>query len=218
MADKPAQSLFGLHEWTEKCMLGARKERKTFPVTSSNFLAGKLLLAMPNMTDSRFDRSVIYLCSHDESGAMGLIINQDMEELEFGSLLDQLEIASDETLPEVLVHNGGPVEPGRGFVLHSADYVQDSTLIVSEKLALTATIDVLTSIANDRGPLHSLLALGYAGWGSGQLEQEIRNNAWLTSEADDEIIFYTELEQKWSRAMAMLGVNVSMLSTESGHA
>ena len=187
-------------------------------MTTSNFLDGKLLLAMPNMTDTRFDRSVIYLCSHDASGAMGLIINQGMEELEFSGLLDQLEIEWDETVPDVQVHNGGPVEPGRGFVLHSADYVQDSTLIVSEKLALTATIDVLTAIANDRGPLHSLLALGYAGWGSGQLEQEIQNNAWLTADADDEVIFYTELEQKWSRAMAMLGVNISMLSTEAGHA
>jgi len=187
-------------------------------VTSSKFLDGKLLLAMPNMTDPRFERSVIYLCSHDESGAMGLIINQSFENISFAGLLDQLDIDAPDNTPDVTVHNGGPVEPGRGFVLHSADYVQDSTLIVSEKLALTATVDVLSAIAQDSGPLHALLALGYAGWGAGQLEQEIQANSWLTSEAEDEIIFNTDLEQKWARAMAMLGVNVSMLSSDAGHA
>lgn len=187
-------------------------------MTSSKFLDGKLLLAMPNMTDPRFDRSVIYLCSHDESGAMGLVINQSFDSLSFPGLLEQLEIDSNNDVDDVLVHNGGPVEPGRGFVLHSADYVQDSTLIVSEKLALTATVDILTAIAHGRGPLHTLVALGYAGWGGGQLENEIHANAWLTAEADDEIIFNTDLEQKWPRAMAMLGVNISMLSMEAGHA
>jgi putative transcriptional regulator len=187
-------------------------------VTSSKFLDGKLLLAMPNMTDPRFERSVIYLCSHDESGAMGLIINQAFDNINFAGLLDQLDIDAPDNTPDVTVHNGGPVEPGRGFVLHSADYVQDSTLIVSEKLALTATVDVLSAIAQNSGPLHALLALGYAGWGAGQLEQEIQSNSWLTSEAEDEIIFNTDLEQKWARAMAMLGVNVSMLSSDAGHA
>jgi putative transcriptional regulator len=187
-------------------------------VTASKFLDGKLLLAMPNMTDPRFERGVILLCSHDASGAMGIIINQGFESLGFAELLDQLNIETGKQVKDVTVHNGGPVEQGRGFVLHSADYVQDSTLIVSEKLALTATVDILTAIAEGRGPHHTLLALGYAGWGSGQLEQEIRANSWLTADADDEIIFYTELEQKWARAMAMLGVDVSMLSLQSGHA
>jgi len=187
-------------------------------VTSSKFLDGKLLLAMPNMTDPRFERSVIYICSHDESGAMGLVINKSFDNLTFSGLLDQLEIDTDGSTEDVLIHNGGPVEPGRGFVLHSADYVQDSTLIVSEKLALTATVDVLTAIAKGSGPLHTLLALGYTGWSEGQLEQEIQSNSWLTAEADDEIIFNTDLEQKWPRAMAMLGINISMLSTEAGHA
>ena len=187
-------------------------------MTSSKFLNGKLLLAMPNMTDPRFERSVIYLCSHDASGAMGLIINRGFDNLTFPELLDQLSIETGEDVEDVLVHEGGPVEPGRGFVLHSADYVQDSTLIVSETLALTATVDVLTAIAEGHGPLHSLLALGYAGWGGGQLEKEIQENSWLTAEGDEEIIFYTELEQKWLRAMTMLGIDVSMLSTEAGHA
>jgi putative transcriptional regulator len=187
-------------------------------VTSSKFLDGKLLLAMPNMADPRFERSVIYLCSHDASGAMGIIINQGFENLTFPELLEQLSIKTDTDVEDVTVHNGGPVEPGRGFVLHSADYAQDSTLIVSETLALTATVDVLTAIAEGHGPLHSLLALGYAGWGGGQLEKEIQSNSWLTADAEDEIIFHTELEQKWLRAMAMLGVDVSMLSMEAGHA
>ncbi|TNE61837.1 MAG: YqgE/AlgH family protein [Alphaproteobacteria bacterium] len=187
-------------------------------MTSSTYLDNKLLLAMPGMMDPRFDRAVIYMCSHDESGAMGLVINQRFENLTFPSLLEQLQIEVSADVPETMVHAGGPVEPGRGFVLHSADFVQESTLIVSERLALTATVDVLKAIAEGTGPKHHLLALGYAGWGAGQLEQEIQGNSWLTAEADDEIIFNTELEQKWPRAMAMIGVNISMLSAETGHA
>ena len=187
-------------------------------MTSSRFLDGKLLLAMPNMADPRFERRVIYVCSHDASGAMGIIINEPFDNLTFPELLDQLSIETSRDVEDVTVHNGGPVEPGRGFVLHSADYAQDSTLIVSETLALTATVDVLTAIAEGHGPLHSLLALGYAGWGGGQLEKEIQANSWLTAEGDEEIIFNTELEQKWLRAMTMLGVDVSMLSIDAGHA
>lgn len=187
-------------------------------MTSSTFLDSKFLLAMPSLTDPRFDRSVVYVCSHDESGAMGLVINQGFENLNFEGLLTQLDIDFDDEAPDVPVHIGGPVEPGRGFVLHSADFVQDSTMVVSETLALTATVDILRAMAHGRGPIHSLLALGYAGWGAGQLEEEIQANSWLTADADDEIIFHTELEQKWPRAMAMLGVDVSMLSADAGHA
>lgn len=187
-------------------------------MTSSTFLDGKLLLAMPSMTDPRFERSVIYMCSHDASGAMGLVINQAFSGLSFESLLEQLDIEAPGDVPDVPVHSGGPVEPGRGFVLHSADFVQETTLVVSETLALSATVDILQALAAGKGPRYHLLALGYAGWGAGQLEQEIQANAWLTSEADDEIIFNTELEQKWPRAMAMLGVNISMLSSDAGHA
>ena len=187
-------------------------------MTSSTFLDSKLLLAMPSMTDPRFERSVIYLCSHDESGAMGLVINQAFSGLTFESLLDQLEIEVEGDVPDIPVHAGGPVEPGRGFVLHSADFVQESTLVVSETLALSATVDILQALAVGKGPRHHLMALGYAGWGAGQLEQEIQANAWLTAEADEEIVFNTELEQKWPRAMAMLGVNISMLSSDAGHA
>ena len=187
-------------------------------MTSANFLDSKLLLAMPSMTDERFDRTVIYLCTHDQSGAMGLVINQQADALTFDELLTQLSIEVHPNTPDIPVHRGGPVEPGRGFVLHSADFVQDSTLVVSETLALTATVDILSAMAEGKGPMHSLLALGYAGWGPGQLEDEIVANSWLTAEADEEIIFNTDFEQKWPRAMAKLGVNVSMLSSDAGHA
>lgn len=186
-------------------------------MSSSQYFENKLLLAMPAMTDPRFERSVIYICSHDEAGAMGLVINYALDQLSFESLLEQLEIEISADVPDVTVHAGGPVEPGRGFVLHSADYVQDSTLIVSQTLALTATVDVLKAIAEGHGPLHHLLALGYAGWGAGQLEREIQDNGWMIAEADDEIIFNTDLELKWPRAMAMLGVDVAMLSSDAGH-
>ena len=188
-------------------------------MATSLYLGGKLLLAMPAMADPRFDRSVIYVCSHDTSGAMGLVINNAFTNLSFRDLLEQLDIDTEtQNLPELIMHSGGPVEPGRGFVLHSADFVQESTLVTNEHLALTATVDILKAIATGKGPNHHLLALGYAGWGAGQLEQEIQDNAWLTAEADEEIIFNTDLEQKWPRAMAMLGVNVSMLSSDAGHA
>jgi putative transcriptional regulator len=184
----------------------------------SSYLEGQLLLAMPNMTDSRFDRAVIYVCSHTSEGAMGLVINEPMLALTFEELLEQLEIDVVEPIENIQIHRGGPVESGRGFVLHSADYAQDSTMVVSQTLALTATVDILRAIAQGHGPINHLLALGYAGWGAGQIEAEIQQNAWLTAHADEEIVFHTELETKWPRALAMLGVDASMLSTESGHA
>jgi len=187
-------------------------------VTADSYLEGQLLLAMPNMEDPRFDRSVIYICSHSKDGAMGLVVNEIMPEISFAELLDQLDIEVSGEVADTTVFRGGPVEAGRGFVLHSADYVQETTLIVSETLALTATVDILRAIADGSGPQHSLLALGYAGWGAGQIEEEIKNNSWMTVRADDEVIFYTEPDDKWARAMAMLGIDLSMLSNEAGHA
>lgn len=186
-------------------------------MTTTGFLENKLLLAMPTMGDQRFERSVIYVCSHDASGAMGLVVNQALDELSFEGLLEQLDIDVDTSVPEIPIHAGGPVEPGRGFVLHSADFVQDSTMIVSQTLALTATVDILKALAEKTGPSRHLLALGYAGWGSGQLEREIQNNGWMIADADDEILFNTELDLMWPRAMAMLGIDIAMLSTEAGH-
>jgi len=189
-------------------------------VTKDGYLEGQLLLAMPGMADPRFDRALIYLCSHSEEGAMGLVINQAADNINFEQLMEQLEIDLPHPHPtlDIPIHAGGPVELGRGFVLHSADWAQESTLVISETLALTATIDILKAIARGAGPVNYLLALGYAGWGAGQLEEELQQNSWLNAEADEELIFRTELDMKWPRAMTKLGIDLSMLSSLSGHA
>ena len=193
-------------------------------VTKKGYLNGQLLLAMPSMTDPRFSNTVIYICTHSEEGAMGLIINKSCDNIYFPDLLEQLSIGNSgqdrnpKFLNSIPLHDGGPVEAGRGFILHSADYVQETTLIISETIALTATIDILTAIADGRGPRDNLIGLGFSGWGKGQLESEIRRNSWLTIEADEELVFRTELDLKFPRAMAKLGVNISMLSSQSGSA
>ena len=182
------------------------------------YLSGQLLIAMPNMGDPRFARTVIYLCVHNEDGAMGLVINRLAGTVSFQDLLEQLGISSGDLGQEIRVHFGGPVESGRGFVLHSTDYTQDSTLQVDSHMALTATIDILRDIAKGDGPENRILALGYAGCGPGQLDAEIQANGWLHVEADRNLIFDSDLEGKWERAIAKLGVDVSMLSGEAGHA
>ena len=185
---------------------------------SNGYLTGKLLIAMPQMTDPRFAKSVIYICAHNEDGAMGLVVNQLIESFSFTDLLDQLGIKPTETAPQIQVHAGGPVESGRGFVLHSSEYQQDSTMAVADTIALTATLDILTDIAHDEGPQQSLLALGYAGWGPGQLTEELQQNGWLIADEDDEILFGTDLRNKWDQAMAKLGIDPNLLSSDAGHA
>jgi putative transcriptional regulator len=191
----------------------------------NGYLDGQLLIAMPIMTDKRFARSVIYLCAHSADGAMGLIINQRAPHISFRDLLGQLSISAgaDEDLqPDVddmQVHVGGPVETGRGFVLHSADYyVDDSTLAIDDTVSLTATVDILRAIAGGKGPDRSILALGYSGWGAGQLESEIAANGWLHCPADADLVFGSELEQKYERAMSKIGIDPSHLVSEAGHA
>jgi putative transcriptional regulator len=181
-------------------------------------LAGQLLVAMPQMQDHRFQRSVIYLCAHNEEGAMGLVVNKLMGNLTLVELLDQLKIPHESLAGTPRVHFGGPVESGRGFVLHSADYSEDGSLVVGNEMALTATLDILRAIGRGEGPKRSLLALGYAGWGPGQLDHELQQNGWLHVPADDEIIFGRDLDKKWTRAMGKLGVDLTMLSGEAGHA
>ncbi len=185
---------------------------------SIGYLAGQMLIAMPQMQDSRFSRTVVYLCAHTAEGAMGLVVNRLFSALSFPDLLEQLNIEPTPLCDPIRIHFGGPVEAGRGFVLHSTDYVQDTTLLVDDHVALTATVDVLKAIAEGRGPRQSLLALGYAGWGAGQLDTEIRDNAWLNVPADDELLFGIEIEHKWERAIAKIGVDFSMLSGDAGHA
>jgi putative transcriptional regulator len=184
------------------------------------YLTGQLLLAMPAMRDPRFTRSVIYMCAHGEDGAIGLVINRLIGALPCADLLDQLGIAFDPASSIALpnVHFGGPVETERGFVLHSTDYMRDDSMPINESTALTATVDIVRDIAEGKGPLDLVLALGYAGWGPGQLDGEIQENAWLSVASDSALLFDTEIETKWDRAMAKIGVDASLLSTQAGRA
>jgi len=191
-----------------------------------NFLDGALLIAMPAMADPRFERSVIYLCAHSEDGAMGIIVNQHAPHISFDELLEQLNINPPQeriSMPVInqsmAVHMGGPVETGRGFVLHSSDYyAEDSTLPIDEGVCLTATLDILRAIAYGNGPSQALLALGYAGWAPGQLETEINENGWLHCASDADLIFNPEVGDKYERALAKIGINPSFLVNDSGHA
>lgn len=189
-------------------------------------LKGQLLVAMPLMTDKRFAKSVIYLCAHSDEGAMGLIINHRANHISFPDLLERLGIipkgAEDGISADILdreVHVGGPVETSRGFVLHSADYfASNSTLSIDGGVSLTASIDILKAIAAGEGPDRSILALGYAGWSAGQLESEIQANGWLHCPSDPDLIFDRDLETKYMRALAKIGIDPSHLVSDAGHA
>lgn len=182
-------------------------------------LAGQLLIAMPSMMDPNFEQTVIYVCAHSDQGAVGLVVNRPTGTVSLKDLLEQLEIPSLHIPREKQVLIGGPVETERGFVLHSTDYYrEDATLKTSDTIGLTATLDVLTSIASGEGPERSLLAIGYSGWGPGQLEEEIQANGWLHSAADDTLVFDEDYDSKWQRAIGLLGIDVSQLSSDAGHA
>lgn len=182
------------------------------------WLTGQLLIAMPGMPDPRFARAVIYMCSHGPNGAMGLILNRLFGEADFEMLLEQLEVKTPGAIPDLPVYFGGPVETGRGFVLHSADYMREGTIRIDDSVSLSATIEILQAIARDEGPERAMLALGYTGWGAGQLEEEMKANGWLTAPADDEILFGPGLETKWERSLAKIGITPMLLSGEAGHA
>ena len=182
-------------------------------------LTGQLLVAMPQMGDPRFARSVIYLCTHsDDGGAMGLVINKLLGTLTLAELFSQLQIEGGKLAQQQPVHFGGPVETGRGFVLHTADYREEATLPVTGNLAVTATLDIMRAIGKGRGPRQSLFALGYAGWAPGQLDAEIQANGWLSVAADEAIVFDPNDDGKWQRALGKLGVDLSALSSAAGHA
>ncbi len=172
---------------------------------------------MPQMADPRFARSVVYLCAHSADGAMGLVINRLIDSLTFDNLLEQIgvERTGGGSMP---IHFGGPVESSRGFVLHTTDYLQDSSLVIEDQIALTATIDVLKAIARGEGPRQRVLALGYAGWAAGQLDAEIQANGWLLVPPDLDLVFGIDNENKWERAIAKIGIDLSLLSSEAGHA
>jgi putative transcriptional regulator len=185
-----------------------------------------MLIAMPTMRDERFTRSVIYVCAHSSEGAMGIVVNQPASNINFPDLLVQLEVIPAADLIQlprragsVKVLKGGPVETGRGFVLHSADFfIENSTLPIDEGICLTATLDILKAIARGNGPASALLALGYAGWAPGQLENEIQENGWLHCPADPELIFGQDTDQKYEKALKKIGIALGMLSSDAGHA
>jgi putative transcriptional regulator len=190
------------------------------------YLDGQMLIAMPAMSDERFQRSLIYICAHSTEGAMGIIVNHAAPNINFSELLVQLEVipsAERIELPTraegVKILKGGPVETGRGFVLHSADFfIENSTLPIDTGICLTATLDILKAIARGDGPASAILALGYAGWAPGQLENEIQQNGWLHCSADSDLIFGTDTETKYDRALQKIGIDLAMLSSEAGHA
>ena len=200
--------------------------RESSKVSNEGYLDGQILVAMPTMQDERFSRSVIYLCAHSSEGAMGIIVNQPAPNVRFSDLLVQLDVIPGEGLIELPRHGevvrvlkGGPVETQRGFVLHSADYfVENSTLPIHGGICLTATLDILKAIANGSGPESAVLALGYAGWAPGQLENEIQANGWLNCEADPSLIFGKNAELKYDLALRKIGVDPTKLSSQAGHA
>ncbi len=185
----------------------------------SDELSGQLLIAMPSMGDPRFDHAVVLVCAHSDEGAMGIIVNKRVPELHLDDLLEQLDIKTSDSSRDVAIHFGGPVEGGRGFVLHSTDYPGNpSTLLVDPGFGLTATKDVLEDIASGSGPRAAMTVLGYAGWGPGQLESELQQNAWLTVDADEAIVFDPNDDGKWLGALKKLGIDPLMLSAEGGSA
>jgi putative transcriptional regulator len=183
----------------------------------TGLLTGQLLIAMPMMDTPHFTQSVIYLCAHTPEGAMGIVVNRPLNKPSFGDLLEQLDVMPTPPQRCIDLFRGGPVDSARGFVLHTCDWTGDGSLMVDDQVALTASLDVLKAIADGGGPRQGLLALGYAGWGPGQLDQEMQDNAWLTAPASLELLFDSEHDTKWRRAMASLRVDPALLSGTAGH-
>lgn len=192
----------------------------------TGYLDGQILVAMPSMSDERFARAIIYICAHSAEGAMGIVLNQPVSDLNFSDLLVQLDIVPEaerirlpQSVGRMQVLMGGPVETSRGFVLHSPDfYIDQSTLPIDESICLTATIDILRAIAQGNGPENAILALGYAGWTAGQLESEIQAHGWLSCPADSDLIFKSSIDAKYELALRKIGIEPGMLSSEVGHA
>jgi putative transcriptional regulator len=204
----------------------AAKTKQQRKSSARGYLDGQMLIAMPSMGDERFARSLIYVCAHSSEGAMGIVVNHPAPHITFPDLLVQLEVVGAPDLiqlpphaGEVKVLKGGPVETSRGFVLHSADFfIENSTLPIDDGICLTATLDILKAIARGDGPRSAVLALGYAGWAPGQLENEINQNGWLHCNADPELIFGQDIDGKYKQALSKIGINLGMLSSEAGHA
>lgn len=200
--------------------MARRKIRNRYPEgdPTAGYLAGHVLIAMPSMQDPRFAQTVICLCAHSAEGAMGLVLNKGIDGLSFDTLLEQLKVEPVPPARRIRLLSGGPVEAGRGFVLHSADWMIDSSLRVTAELGLTASVDILKALAEGGGPKDGVLALGYAGWGPGQLEDEIQANSWLSVPADSALIFGEDMGHKWQEAMGRLKIDPLLLSSAAGHA
>ncbi|MFD0859831.1 YqgE/AlgH family protein [Roseovarius aquimarinus] len=202
-------------------MIGTGDTRETHQPSALDDmdLTGRMLIAMPGMSDPRFEQSLVFICAHSHEGAMGLVVNKMADDLKLADLLEQLDIEATPGARRLPVHFGGPVETGRGFVLHDAGYASSiSTLKVSDGFSMTATLDILEDMASGAGPDAALIALGYAGWGPGQLEGEIGQNGWLICDADAKLVFGTRPEAKWADALGRLGISPLTLSAESGTA
>ena len=200
--------------------LGASPATGTFDLANrqADRLTGQILVAMPTLTDPNFAQAVILICAHSADGAMGIILNRSLERPSFEALLQQLDIAPVPPEREIRLCAGGPVENVRGFVVHTTDWMVDGTLRVDEGLGLTTSLDILKAVAQGRGPRECLLALGYAGWGPGQLENEFGQNSWLSVPADEALVFKGDNETRWRRAMQKLHVDPALLSPTAGHA
>lgn len=195
--------------------------RKSQRRGGDGFLNGRLLIAMPTMSDPCFEKTVVLICHHTPETAMGIVVNKAMNGLTFESLMKQLKLDVPQGIhvPDLTVHFGGPVHPSRGFVLHSDDYsVKDATLSITNGIALTATMDALKALTTGEGPQRALFALGYAGWDAGQLESELQTNAWLIGEPDPGIVFGNDLDRIWSMALARIGVDPGMVANVTGRA
>ncbi|MCK5092254.1 MAG: YqgE/AlgH family protein [Gammaproteobacteria bacterium] len=187
-------------------------------MTDSTSLANHFLIAMPQLADPNFFHSVTYICEHNDDGAMGIVINRPLE-IGLAEVLDHINISgNNKAIDDQVIYMGGPVQPERGFVLHSPSGQWDSTLTIADDICITTSRDILTAIANDQGPAHYVIALGYAGWGKGQLEEEISQNAWLSGPAEQNILFDMPYEKRWEAAASLLGIDVNLISGEAGHA
>ncbi|MBA3813943.1 MAG: YqgE/AlgH family protein [Alphaproteobacteria bacterium] len=193
-------------------------EETTSKQDLSGYLTGQFLLAMPYLADPRFEKVVIYICGHDNNGAMGLVVNKRLGDLTLKGLLDYLNLPQESIKRELPIYFGGPVDTERGFILHSDDFTHPGTVPLSNHISLTATVDVLQSIAAGGGPKDCLLAMGYVGWGPGQLDSELHSNKWIQAESDPEILFHVPIEKKWEVAISTLGVTPEAFSEEFGQA
>jgi putative transcriptional regulator len=202
----------------------SKKQKTASGSAESALLSGEspfrdqLLVAMPGLQGDAFAKSVVYLCAHSPAGAMGIVINQKMPEVRFNDLLAQLNLPRSELRLEPVVHFGGPVETGRGFVLHSTDFMRADTVRINDDIGVTGTVEILRAISEGHGPRRNIFALGYAGWGPGQLDAEMQANAWLTVPADPDLVFDEDLSGKWEKAMHKVGATPATLSFEAGHA